>query len=153
MCGEYALLERKDMKINKVDHICVAVRNLDDACAHWGPVLGKSEPDLVYVDEPEKIKVARYNIGEVGFELMESTKPDGEVARFIENKGEGLMLVSFHVDSTRDAAKELQDQDYPLIPDSQGKVIRPFRDAEFTFVHPKKLNGVLTELIDVTWDD
>lgn len=141
------------MKINKVDHICVAVKNLEEACKCWGPALGKSEPDLVYVDELEKIKVARYDIGEVGFEIMESTSPDGDVAKFIEKKGEGLMLVSFHVDSVRDAAKELQDQDYPLIPDSRGEVIRPFRDAEFTFIHPKKLNGVLTEMIDVTWDD
>lgn len=141
------------MKVNKVDHICVAVRNLEEGCKRWGPVLGKTEPDEVYVDELEKIKVARYRFGEVAFEIMESTSPDGKVAKFIEKKGEGLMLISFHVDSARAAASELQEQGYSLIPDSRGEVIRPFRNGEFAFVHPKDLNGVLTEMIDVTWEN
>ncbi len=136
------------MKINKVDHICVAVKNVDEARKVWEPFLGKSKPDDAYVDESEKIKVVRYWIGEVGFELMESTSPEGEVAKFIEKRGEGIMLISFGVDNTRVAIKELQDKGYPLIPDNRGEIARPFRDCEFAFVHPKKLNGVLTEVID-----
>jgi methylmalonyl-CoA/ethylmalonyl-CoA epimerase len=136
------------MKVNKLDHICIAVKNLDDARKKWEPLLGKDKPDDAYVDEPEKIRVARYYVGEVGFELMESTSPDGDVARFIEKNGEGIMLISFNVDSTREAVKELQAKDYPFIPDTGGKIERPFRNCEFAFIHPKKLNGVLTELID-----
>jgi len=139
------------MKVNKVDHICVAVKNLDEACKVWEPFLGKDKPDDAYVDEREKIRVARYMVGEVGFELMESTTPDGDVARFIEQRGEGVMLISFNVDNTREAAKELQVKGYPFIPDSRGEIARPFRDCEFAFVHPKKLNGVLTEIIDYKW--
>ena len=131
------------MKINKIDHICIAVKNLSDAQKVWEPVLGKSKPDDEYIDEPEKIKVARYRVGDVGFELMESTTPDGDVARFIETKGEGVMLISFNVDNTREAIEELQQKDYPFIGD-----VRPFRDGEFAFIHPKKMNGVLLELID-----
>ena len=131
------------MKVNKVDHICIAVKNLDEARKVWEPVLGKSGPDDEYIDEPEKIKVARYWVGEVGFELMESTKPVGEVARFIEKRGEGVMLISFNVDSTREAMGELQQKEYPFIGGP-----RPFRDCEFAFVHPKKMTGVLLELID-----
>jgi len=100
------------------------------------------------VDEPEKIRVVRYWIGEVGFELMESTTPDGNVAKFIEKNGEGVMIISFNVENTRDAVKELQDKWYPFIPDSRGEIARPFRNCEFAFVHPKILNGVLTEMID-----
>jgi len=59
------------MKVNKIDHICIAVKNLDEAKKIWEPILGKSKADDEYVDEPEKIKVARYWIGGVGFELME----------------------------------------------------------------------------------
>jgi methylmalonyl-CoA/ethylmalonyl-CoA epimerase len=136
------------MKINRLDHICIAVRNLDEACKIWEPLLGKDKPDVTYVDEGERIKVARYWVGEVGFELMESTAPDGDVARFIEKRGEGIMLVSFNVDNTREAVKFLEDKGYPFIPAPSGEVARPFRDCEFAFVHPKKLNGVLTELID-----
>ena len=48
------------MKVNKVDHICIAVKNIDEARKVWEPVLGKSGPDDEYIDESEKIKVARY---------------------------------------------------------------------------------------------
>jgi len=140
------------MKINKIDHICIAVKDLEAAKKIWEPMLGKTGPDLAYVDENEKINVARYMVGEVGFELMESTTPDGDVARYIEKNGEGIMLISFNVDNTRKAVDELKEKDYPFIPDSGGEIARPFRDCEFAFIHPKKLNGVLTELIDYKWE-
>ena len=131
------------MKPNRIDHISIAVKDLEVARKIWEPVLGKTEPDDAYIDGPEKIKVARYWVGEVGFELMESTSPDGDVAKFIEKRGEGIMLVSLNVDNTRDAIEELESKDYPFIGGA-----RPFRDCEFAFLHPKKLNGVLLELID-----
>jgi len=136
------------MKVNKIDHICIAVRNLDEARKVWEPILGKSAPDDPYVDEPEKIRVARYWLGEVGFELMESTSPDGDVAKFIEKRGEGIMLLSFNVDNTREAIDELTAKGYPFIGGA-----RPFRDCEFAFVHPKAVNGVLLELIDYKWKE
>lgn len=131
------------MKINRIDHISVAVKDLAQARKNWEPVLGKDGPDEEYVDEPEKIRVARYWLGEVGFELMESTSPDGDVARFIEKNGEGVMLVSFNVDSTRGSMSDLESRGYPFIGGA-----RPFRECEFAFIHPKKMNGVLLELID-----
>jgi len=134
------------MKVNKVDHICVAVKNLEEARQIWEPVLGKIKPDDEYIDEPEKIKVARYWVGQVGFELMESTAPDGDVAKFIENRGEGVMLISFNVDNTRESIRELQEKNYSFIGGA-----RPFRDCEFAFIHPKQMNGVLLELIDYKW--
>lgn len=136
------------MKINKVDHICIAVKNLDEARKTWEPLLGKKEPDDSYVHEPEKIRVVRYYIGEVGFELMESTTPDGDVAKFIAKNGEGVMIVSFNVGNTRDSAKELREKGYPFIPDKRGEIARPFREGEYALIHPGKLNGVLTEIID-----
>lgn len=136
------------MKVNKIDHICIAVKNLEEARKVWEPILGKPQPDDPYVDEPEKIRVARYWLGEVGFELMESTSPDGEVAKFIERRGEGVMIISFNVDNTREAIDELTAKDYPFIGGA-----RPFRDCEFAFIHPKAVNGVLLELIDYKWKE
>ncbi len=136
------------MKVNKIDHISIAVKNLDEARKIWEPILGKPGPDDPYVDELEKIRVARYWLGEVGFELMESTTPDGDVAKFIEKRGEGVMLISFNVDNTREAMDELKAKDYPFIGGA-----RPFKDCEFAFVHPKAVNGVLLELIDYKWDE
>lgn len=134
------------MKVNKIDHICIAVRNLEAARKIWEPVLGKSAPDDAYVDEPEKLRVARYWLGGIGFELMESLTPDGEVAKFIERRGEGIMLISLNVDRTREAVSELAAKDYPIVGG-----IRTFRDCEFAFVHPRKMNGVLLEIIDYKW--
>ena len=131
------------MQVNKIDHISIAVNDLEQARKVWEPVLGKSGPDDEYIDEPEKIKVARYWLGEVGFELMESTSPDGDVAKFIQKRGEGVMLISFNVPDTTQAIDELESRDYPFIGGA-----RPFRDGEFAFLHPKKMNGVLLELID-----
>lgn len=151
--GRAMFRKEKTMKVNKVDHICIAVKNLEEARKIWEPILGKSKPDDAYVDEPEKINVARYWVGEVGFELMESTTPEGDVAKFIQKRGEGVMLISFNVDNTRKAVDELKAKDYPFIPDKRGEVARPFRDCEFAFVNPKKVNGVLLELIDYKWDE
>jgi len=145
------------MNVRKVDHICIAVKDLDAARKVWEPVLGKTEPEDPYVDEPEKIRVARYWLGEVGFELMESTAPDGPVAKWIEKNGEGVMLISFNVENTRQAVGELEEKNYPFIanptplPGDPGGKARPFRDCEFAFIHPKKMNGVLLELIDYKW--
>lgn len=131
------------MKVNKIDHISIAVKDLDEAKNIWEPVLGKKGPDDEYEDESERIRVARYYMGEVGFELMESTSGDGDVAKFIEKHGEGVMLVAFNVDNTREAMTELKSGGYPLIGGA-----RKFRSCEYAFVHPKALNGVLLEAID-----
>jgi len=135
------------MKVNKIDHISIAVKNLDEARKIWEAILGKSEPDDTYVDELEKIRVARYLLGEVGFELMESTTPEGDVAKFIKKRGEGVMVISLNVDNTREAMDELKAKDYPFIGGA-----RPFKDCEFAFIHPKAVNEVLLELIDYKWD-
>ena len=136
------------MKVNKVDHICIAVKDLEAARKIWEPVFGKSKPDDSYIDEAEKIKVARYWLAETGFELMESTTPEGDVAKFIEKRGEGVMVISLNVDSTEAAVKELKAKDYPFIGG-----LRPFRGCNYAFVHPKKVNGVLLELIDYPWNE
>lgn len=145
------------MNVRKLDHICIAVKDLAAARRLWEPVLGKSGPDDSYVDEPEKIRVARYWIGEVGFELMESTSPDGPVARWIEKNGEGFMVLGLNVESTRQSIEELEGLGYPFIPadkplpdDATGKA-RPFRGCEYALLHPRRMNGVLLEVIDYPW--
>jgi len=131
------------LKVNKIDHISIAVKDLQKAQKIWELILGKSKPDDNYIDESEEIRVARYWLGEVGFELMESLNPSGEVAKFVEKHGEGVMLLSLNVPNTREAMDELKGKDYPFVGG-----VRPFRDCEFAFIHPKAVNGVLLELID-----
>jgi methylmalonyl-CoA/ethylmalonyl-CoA epimerase len=140
------------LKINKIDHICIAVKNLDEARKQWEPILGKSEPDDPYVDEASKIRVARYILGDVGFELMEDLTGDGDVAKFVESRGEGIMLIGLNVDSAKESVDELKEKGYPIIPDPKHGELRPFRDCQYAFVHPKAVNGVLLELIDDKWE-
>lgn len=131
------------MGINRIDHISIAVNNLEQAKPVWQKVLGKNAPDEEYTDDVECIRVARYMVGEVGFELMESTSEDGEVARFIRKRGEGVMLVSLNTDDVRKDRETLEKNNYPFA----GEIL-PFRDGQYTFINPSKMNGVLLELID-----
>lgn len=147
------------MNVKKMDHFCIAVKDLEAAKKIWEPILGKSRPDDPYEDEPEKIRVARYWIGGVGFELMESTTPDGPVAKWIEKHGEGLMLIGFNVENAREAIAELAPQEYPFIK-SQHPIVgditgiaRSFRDCEYALIHPGKTNNVMVELIDYKWKE
>ena len=89
------------MKVKKVDRMRCR-QNLDEARRTWEPLLGKDKPDDAYEDEREReYGSQRGPGGGGGFELMESTSPDGDVAKFIEKRGEGVMIISLNVDNTR----------------------------------------------------
>jgi methylmalonyl-CoA/ethylmalonyl-CoA epimerase len=136
------------MKIEKVDHICFAVKDLEKTKKVYKDDLNL-EPAFEYVAESEKIKVARYMIGDVAVELMESTTPDGEVAKFINTRGEGVFLISYKVDNLSGAMQELREKHVKLI-DSKP---RELFGTRYAFVHhPDKLSGVLTELIEGDFD-
>jgi methylmalonyl-CoA/ethylmalonyl-CoA epimerase len=70
------------------------------------------------------------------------------VAKFIEKRGEGVMVISLNVDSTEKAMNELKAKGYPFIGG-----LRDFRECKFAFVHPKKVNRVLLEFIDYPWNE
>ena len=131
------------MKLDKIDHISIAVKDIKDARNRYEKTLNIT-PDELYKDENEKINVARYNIGETVFELMESTDVDGEVAKFIDKRGEGIFLISFKVDNVEEVLKSLKDKGINVI----DEIPRKFGDRKYTFIHPKELCGVLVELID-----
>jgi len=131
------------VKPEKIDHICIAVKDLKEAVAHYTKAFQLEQVDA-YVDEPEKINVVRFMVGEVAFELMESTTPDGEVAKFIEKNGEGVFLISFKVPDVPEAMKELDQEGVKVLDETP----RKWRDSKFTFLNPKDYHGVLIELID-----
>lgn len=132
------------MKIEKIDHICLAVKNLEKARQVYEGLLGL-EPDILYTVDKEKIKVARYYIGDVALELMESTSPDGDVAKFIEKKGEGVFLVSYRVADVEKTLAELKEKGHKLIDDKP----RSIMGQRYAFInHPRETCGVLTEVAD-----
>lgn len=136
------------MKIEKIDHICFAVKDLEKIKKVYKDSFGLI-PSCEYVAESEKIKVARYYIGEVALELMESTSPDGDVARFIDARGEGFFLISYKVDDLSKAMQELKEKNIKLIDDKP----RELFGNRYAFVHhPNELHGVLTELLEGDFD-
>ena len=106
--------------ITQIDHICIAVRDLPKAMGHWEKLLGKEKPDLEYIHDEEAIQVARYFVGEVGFELMCSTREGSDVDRFIKKRGEGVMLISFKVPDTVSAIETLNENNYEMIDKEPG---------------------------------
>jgi methylmalonyl-CoA/ethylmalonyl-CoA epimerase len=136
------------MKIERIDHICFAVHDLEQTKKRYKDDFGLM-PDVEYIAESEKIKVARYYIGEVAVEFMESTAPDGDVAKFVRWKGEGFFLISYRVDNIDSAMDELRSKNIDLI-DHEPRTLFGNR---YAFIHnPKELGGVLTELLDGEFD-
>lgn len=131
------------MKIEKIDHISIAVRNLNKACKVYEDIMGL-ELDSTYVSEEEKIRVARYRVGDVWLELMEPTG-EGDVSRFLDKRGEGLFVISYKVPDVDSAMAELKGKGYKLIDDNPRRLL----GNRYTFInHPRELCGILTELLD-----
>jgi methylmalonyl-CoA/ethylmalonyl-CoA epimerase len=136
------------MRIEKIDHICFAVEDLEKTKKIYEENLGLV-PVVEYVAESEFIKVARYYIGEVAVEFMESTSPEGEVGKFIKKRGEGVFLISYKVDDLDGALAELKAKGADLI----DKEPRALFGNRYAFIQkPDQLCGVLTELLDGDFD-
>ena len=132
------------MKLRGIDHICIAVKDLEKARQVYEEDLGL-EPHTTYVAESVEIRVARYYIGDVALELMEATAPDSDVARFIETRGEGFFLISYRVDDVDEALAELEAKGRRTI-DSEPRALMGNR---YAFIHhPRELCGVLTGILD-----
>ncbi len=132
------------MKLQAIDHLCIAVRDLDKARQVYEQDLGLELHGL-YVAQSEQIRVARYYIGDVALELIEPLSQDCEVARFLQKHGEGFYLVSYRVDDVEDALAELKAKGVQTIDERPRRLL----GNRYAFVHPpKQLCGVLSEVLD-----
>jgi len=132
------------MKILKVDHLGIAVNDIADAKAFWTDILGLPFEGEETVSE-QKVKTAFFPVGESEVELLESTEPDGPIAKYIDKKGQGIQHVAFRVDNIDQALAELKERGVRLIDETprQGA-----GGAKIAFLHPKATNGVLVELCE-----
>ncbi len=136
------------MEAEAIDHICIAVKNLEEAQKVYEGTLGL-KLDVKYVAESEKIHVARYYLGEVALELMEATDKESEVAKFIERRGEGVFLISYRVADVDEALAELKAKGEKTI----DKEPRKLMGNRYAFIQPPtRLSGVLTEVLDGEFD-
>jgi methylmalonyl-CoA epimerase len=130
------------MKVTKVDHIGIAVKNIDEALAFYRDTLGIIATGTEVIEE-QKVKVAFLPLGDTELELLESTAPDGPVAQFIEKRGEGIQHIALRVDNIEEALAELKAKDFKLI-DQQPRY--GAGNARIAFLHPKATRGILLEL-------
>ena len=132
------------MKILKIDHLGIAVNSIDDGKAFWSDVLGLDFEGAETVTE-QKVTTAFFPVGESEVELLESTAPDGPVAKYIEKRGQGIQHVAFRVENIDEALAELKEKGVQLI-DQQPRI--GAGGARIAFLHPKSTNGVLVELCE-----
>ncbi|MPN61467.1 hypothetical protein SDC9_209204 [bioreactor metagenome] len=130
--------------VKKVDHIGIAVSNLDEAVKLYSDVLGLELHGTEVVEE-QKVKVAFLPVGDTEVELLESTAPDGPIAKFIEAKGQGIQHIAFRVDDIEAALAEMKEKGLRLIDE---KPRYGAGGARIAFLHPKSTSGVLIELCE-----
>ncbi len=130
------------MKALKVDHIGIAVKNLDETIKFYQDVLGL-ELNGTEVVEEQKVKVAFLPVGDTEVELLESTSEDGPIAKFIEKNGEGVQHIAFRVDNIEEAIEYMESKGMKMI---DQKPRYGAGGAKIAFVHPKSSHRVLVEL-------
>ena len=130
------------MKILKIDHLGIAVNSIEEGKNLWTDVLGLEFEGTETVAE-QKVTTAFFPVGESEVELLESTAPDGPIAKYLEKKGEGIQHVAFRVADIEEALAELKEKGIRLI-DETPRI--GAGGAKIAFLHPKATNGVLVEL-------
>jgi len=130
--------------IKKIDHIGIAVKNLEEALKLYTEVLGL-EVEGTEVVEDQKVKVAFLPVGDSEIELLESTDPEGPISRYIEKRGEGIQHIALRVDNIEQALEEVKKKGIKLIDE---KPRYGAGNARIAFLHPKSTNGVLIELTE-----
>jgi methylmalonyl-CoA/ethylmalonyl-CoA epimerase len=132
------------MNISHIEHIGIAVKDLETAIPYYENVLGLHCYNIEEVVD-QKVKTAFFKVGETKLELLEPTSEESAVAKFIEKKGEGVHHIAFRVDNVANALAECESKGVQLIDKT------PRQGAEglsIAFLHPKSTGGVLTEFCE-----
>ena len=133
------------MKISKIEHLGIAVKSIEEALPYYEQILGFECYNIETVEE-QKVRTAFLKVGETKIELLEATSSDSTIAKFIENRGEGIHHIAYKVeDGVANALAECEAKEIRLIDKT------PRNGAEglhIAFLHPKATQGVLTELCE-----
>ena len=129
--------------IGKIDHIGIAVKNLEEAVKIWENLRLKVEEIEEVPDQ--KVRTAVFHVGESRIELLEATSEDSPIAKFIEKRGEGIHHIALGVDNIEEHLDKLKEKGFRLI-DEKPRI--GAGGAKIAFVHPKSVNGVLLELCE-----
>ena len=129
--------------ITKINHVGIAVNSIEDAIKLYTDGLGLELKDIEIVED-QKVRTAIIPVGESRIELLESTDPEGPIARHIERRGEGMHHLALEVDDIQNALETLEGKGVPLI---DRKPRTGAEGSRIAFLHPKE-SKVLIELVE-----
>jgi methylmalonyl-CoA/ethylmalonyl-CoA epimerase len=132
------------LKIKKINHIAIAVENIEAILPFWQEALGLSVDHIEEVPS-QKARVAFLPVGESKMELVQPTDPATGMAKFLKDKGPGMHHLCLEVENIDQALNELKEKGVHLI--NETAQILPGR--KMAFVHPKSTGGVLVELYEI----
>lgn len=126
----------------KVEHIGIAIKNLNESEDLFKRLFGKDSYKVEAV-ESEGVKTLFFQLGETKIELLEATKPDSPIAKFIEKRGEGIHHIAYDVDDIQSEISRLKGEGFQIL----NEIPKVGADNKLVaFLHPKTTNGVLVEL-------
>jgi len=132
------------MKINNIEHIGIAVKNLTETIKFYEDVFGLKCYAVEEVQD-QKVRTAYFMVGQTKVELLESTEPYGPISKFIDKRGEGIHHIAYAVEDLKSTLDELVKKGVQLIDKAPRKGAE---EMSIAFLHPKSTNGVLTELCE-----
>jgi len=127
-----------------IEHIGIAVKNLDEAIAYYEKVLGLKCYAIEEIKD-QKVKTAFFKVGQTKIELLESTDSAGPIGKFIEKRGEGVHHIAFNVKNLPEKLKKVAGKGIQLIDETPKKGAE---GLDIAFLHPKSTFGVLTEFCE-----
>ncbi len=132
------------MQATHIEHIGIAVKNLQESINFYEDVLGLECYNIEEVAD-QKVRTAFFMVGQTKIELLESTADDGPVAKFIDKRGEGIHHIAFAVKGIEQALELAREKGVQTI-DAQPR--KGAEGLDIAFLHPKSTFGVLTELCE-----
>lgn len=132
------------MKVLKLDHVGIAVENLEESIGFYRDVLGLDLANIEVVEE-QKVKVAFLPLGDTEIELLESTSDDGPIAKYIARNGAGVQHLAFQVENIEEAIADMQEKGMRMIDEMPRYGAG---GAKIAFMHPKSSYRVLVELCE-----
>lgn len=128
--------------MNKIEHIGIAVKNLEESNTLYAKLLGKAHYKIEEVLS-EGVRTSFFELGANKIELLEATNDESPIAKFIERKGEGIHHIAFAVENIQEDIERLKNEGFKLL----NEIPKKGADNKLiAFVHPKSANGVLVEL-------
>ena len=132
------------MKILGIEHLAIAVKNIDKSSPFWSHIL-KLQHRVTETVESEGVITDIYDTGQGKVELLEALGKDSPINSFLENRGPGIHHVCFEVEDINVAIKELRDNNIAILSESEKVGAEGYK---IVFIHPKSTGGVLVELAE-----